>query len=84
VQGVRSHKDPIERHRQRVLAAEFATKEELQAIDREIKTEVDAAVKRAQAAPVPSIDADLFKHIYGHYLATERALPCELPASFAN
>jgi len=84
VQGVRSHKDPIERHRQRLLEVGFASKEELQAIDREIKSQVDQAVKNAEAADAPSVDKDLFANIHTKYLPSERLVPCELPASFAQ
>ena len=55
--------DPIgilERH---LLSETDATKEELEAIDKEVETQIDEAVKFAEESPLPALDT-LFDNIY--------------------
>ena len=80
VAGVRTSKDPIERHRKRILDAQLATVDELKDIDTAIKTKVDAAVEFAKTSPEPPV-SELFDNSYVKWLPTERKLGCELPAS---
>ena len=46
-----------------ILANEFATEEELKAIDLKIKERVGESVKFAENAPYPSID-EVYKDVY--------------------
>jgi pyruvate dehydrogenase E1 component alpha subunit len=56
-------KDPIEQVRATILANKFAKEEELEAIDKKIKAEVEASVKFAEESPFPSPD-EAFKDVY--------------------
>lgn len=80
VSGVRTSKDPIERHRKRILDSGLATADELKEIDKKIKDQVDAAVEFAKQSPEPPV-SELFDHSYTKWLATERKTGCELSAS---
>jgi pyruvate dehydrogenase E1 component alpha subunit len=80
VAGVRTAKDPIERHRKRILDSQLATVEELKEIDVAIKAKVDAAVEFAKTSPEPDVKT-LFDNSYAKVLPTERFVGCELPAS---
>uniref|UniRef100_A0A183D8R9 E1_dh domain-containing protein n=1 Tax=Gongylonema pulchrum TaxID=637853 RepID=A0A183D8R9_9BILA len=51
VQEVRKTRDPITGFRDKIIAAELATEDELKAIDKEAKKEVDEAVKVAHTEP---------------------------------
>jgi pyruvate dehydrogenase E1 component alpha subunit len=55
--------DPITLLRDRMFAADLLTNEELEAIDREMRTIVDASVEFAEAAPEPEVDA-LYQSVY--------------------
>ena len=55
--------DPIKLLRDRMFAAELLTGEELEAIDKEARAIVDAAVDFAEAAPEPEIDT-LYENVY--------------------
>ena len=55
--------DPICILRDRMFSAELLTDEELEAIDKEVRTIVDAAVEFAEAAPEPEVDA-LYQNVY--------------------
>ena len=55
--------DPICILRDRMFSTELLTGEELEAIDKEVRTIVDAAVDFAEAAPEPEVDT-LYQHVY--------------------
>jgi pyruvate dehydrogenase E1 component alpha subunit len=55
--------DPITLLRDRMFAADLLTNEELEAIDREMRTIVDASVEFAEAAPEPEVDS-LYRSVY--------------------
>ena len=55
--------DPITQVKEVILANEFATEEELKAIDLKIKERVGESVKFAENAPYPSID-EVYKDVY--------------------
>ena len=55
--------DPICILRDRMFSAELLTGEELEAIDKEVRTIVDAAVDFAEVAPEPEVDT-LYQHVY--------------------
>jgi pyruvate dehydrogenase E1 component alpha subunit len=55
--------DPITLLRDRMFAADLLTNEELEAIDREMRTIVDVSVEFAEAAPEPEVDA-LYQSVY--------------------
>ena len=46
-----------------MFSADLLTGEELEAIDEEVRTVVDAAVDFAEAAPEPEVDT-LYQHVY--------------------
>ena len=54
VAAVREKRDPIQKHKTRILEHSVATEDELAAIDADIKKQVDAAVKFATEAPLPN------------------------------
>jgi pyruvate dehydrogenase E1 component alpha subunit len=55
--------DPITQVKEVILTNEFATEEELKAIDLKIKERVGESVKFAENAPYPSID-EVYKDVY--------------------
>ena len=57
------NQDPIESVRATVLEKQFATEEELTALDERIKARVQQAVEFAEASPYPTPD-ELFKDVY--------------------
>jgi len=63
VDGVRETRDPIEKVGKYLLEHKFATEDELREINNEIKLQIDEAVKKAHAGPVPGPD-ELFKDVY--------------------
>jgi pyruvate dehydrogenase E1 component alpha subunit len=63
VASVREKRDPILKHRARMLEHGAATEDELAAIDKEIKNQVDAAVKFATEAPMPD-RKELFTDVF--------------------
>jgi pyruvate dehydrogenase E1 component alpha subunit len=52
-------RDPIARHRARILQAQIATDVELDAIEREEQARIDAAIVAAEAAPKPDVQEAL-------------------------
>lgn len=52
IQEVRKHRDPITGFKDRILTAGLAKEDELKAIDKEVRKEVDEAVKIAHTAPL--------------------------------
>lgn len=56
-------KDPIECIRAKLLAAKWATEEELKAMDQKIKAEVEECVKFAETSPYPD-PSEAFKDVY--------------------
>jgi pyruvate dehydrogenase E1 component alpha subunit len=63
INRMRSTRDPIEMIRYKMLDNNIATKEELKAIESEVKAEVDEAVKAALQAPFLPIEAT-YQHVY--------------------
>lgn len=55
--------DPIKFALDKIKAENFATEEEIKAIDNKVKAEVEACVKFAEESPYPD-DSELFNHIY--------------------
>jgi len=62
VAAVRAEKDPIEKVRHYLLENKLSTEEELTAIEKEVKNEVDEAVKAAKEAPHPNI-SELYEDV---------------------
>mmetsp|Transcript_24963 Transcript_24963/g.34959 ORF Transcript_24963/g.34959 Transcript_24963/m.34959 type:complete len:401 (-) Transcript_24963:41-1243(-) len=62
VDQVKAEKDPIEKVRFMLLDNKLATEEELTAIEKQIKKDVDEAVKAAQEAPFP-VDSQLYNDV---------------------
>lgn len=69
INRMRSTRDPIEKIRYKMLDNNIATKEEIKAVEAEVKAEVDAALKEALQAPFLPIEAT-----YQHVLLGEEAL----------
>ncbi len=63
VSAVRSERDPVELVKSWLLEHELATKEELKAIDRGVRAEIEAAVEAAKAAPVPP-QSELYRDVF--------------------
>ena len=80
VQQVRATRDAIERQRQRIITSGLGTEAELDEIQAQIKTEVDQAAARAQAALEPPV-SELWNNIYVKNLQPYNAA-CEVAASF--
>ncbi|KAF9434929.1 alpha subunit of pyruvate dehydrogenase [Entomortierella beljakovae] len=57
IQYMRSNNDPITGLKQRLLENKIASEDELKAIDKSARTEVDAAVEEAKASPEPEYKA---------------------------
>jgi len=60
---MRAERDPIEKVKNLLLENKLSTEEELNKIDKDIKTEVDEAVEFAKNAPVPE-PMDLYRDVY--------------------
>jgi pyruvate dehydrogenase E1 component alpha subunit len=56
-------RDPIQRLETRMIAEEWATRDEIDAMRAQIQTEVDEAVAWAEASPYPD-DATLLDGVY--------------------
>jgi pyruvate dehydrogenase E1 component alpha subunit len=69
INRMRSTRDPIEKIRYKMLDNNIATKEEIKAVEAEVKAEVDAALKEALQAPFLPIEAT-----YQHVLLGEETL----------
>lgn len=63
IQHMRSTNDPITGLKQRIIEAGFATENELKAIDKEARAQVDKAVEEAQKSTEPSLD-EFWTEIY--------------------
>jgi pyruvate dehydrogenase E1 component alpha subunit len=63
VQKMREERDPIEQVRSLLLTGKHATEDDLKAIDKEIKTVVNAAAEFAKESPEPDLD-ELWTDIY--------------------
>ncbi|KAF9154043.1 alpha subunit of pyruvate dehydrogenase [Entomortierella chlamydospora] len=64
IQYMRSNNDPITGLKQRLLEFKVVTEDELKAIDKAARAEVDAAVEEAKASPEPEIETfwtDVYK-----------------------
>lgn len=62
---MRSTQDPIQGLKQKILAWEVMTEDELKAVDKEAKALVDKEVKEAEEAPAPEATSkNLFEDIY--------------------
>lgn len=66
VAQLKAANDCLERFRKRVSDAGVLSREELDAIDREVKAEIDTCLSEAKAAPMPS-EADLLTDVYVRY-----------------
>eukprot|EP00475_Leptophrys_vorax_P042095 TRINITY_DN79423_c0_g1_i1.p1 TRINITY_DN79423_c0_g1~~TRINITY_DN79423_c0_g1_i1.p1 ORF type:complete len:188 (-),score=18.27 TRINITY_DN79423_c0_g1_i1:195-737(-) len=63
IQTTRRGRDPIERVKRLILQHSVASEEELKAMEKGIKKEVDEAVESCKAADLPS-DKALWTHVY--------------------
>lgn len=63
IQHMRSTNDPITGLKLRILENSVASEAELKQIDKEVRAEMDEAVKQAKAAPEPSM-SKLFEDVY--------------------
>jgi len=70
VAGIRQERDPVERVRKVLLENNLATAEELKAMEKEIRAEVDAAVEFGKSSELPP-EADLFAHIFRNPMGIE-------------
>ena len=68
IQRVRSTQDPIRGLQRYISEWGLASEEDLKAIDKAAKAEVDSAVEEAKASPIP-LEKDLWTDIY--YKGTE-------------
>ena len=66
VSQLKAANDCLERFKKRVTDAGVLSKEELDAIDREVKSLVDQSLVEAKAAPMPT-EADLLTDVYVRY-----------------
>jgi pyruvate dehydrogenase E1 component alpha subunit len=70
VSKVRATKDPIESLKVRIMESSFATEQELKEIEKEVRAEVNQALKMAKGGMVPARD-ELFKDMF----STGKILP---------
>lgn len=73
VQEVRQTRDPISLFREKVLATQLVTEEEVKEIENTAKKEVDEASLQVRK-DVPLADGQLYNHIYVHYLEDVRGV----------
>nr|CAI5846968.1 unnamed protein product [Callosobruchus analis] len=66
VQEARQTRDPITKLKDRILSSDLATEEELQAIDKKVKQEVEEATEKAQADAEPGVN-ELLNDTYAKY-----------------
>ncbi len=66
VSNLRANSDPIDLFRQRVVEASLIPADELDAIDREIVSDVERSVKLAKSSALPT-EADLMTDVYVSY-----------------
>lgn len=67
IQDVRKRRDPITGFKDRILAANLTTAEEIKLIDDKVKKEIDEAVVQAKTDPEPALE-ELFSHVYSQPL----------------
>ncbi|VEN44786.1 unnamed protein product [Callosobruchus maculatus] len=79
IQETRQKRDPINRLKERIISSELATEEEIQAIDKKLKQEIEEAVQKAQADPEIGVD-HLQYDIYAKYQHPLRGVATGLPA----
>lgn len=63
IQHMRSTRDPINGIKDRIIAKELATEDEIKAIEKKIRQEIDQAVAEATAAGEPDL-SELYTEIY--------------------
>ncbi|KAI9003084.1 dehydrogenase E1 component-domain-containing protein [Gaertneriomyces semiglobifer] len=63
IQNMRSTNDPITGLKERILARNIMSEDELKKIDKDIRTEIDQAVAEAKASPEPEL-SELFSDVY--------------------
>ncbi|KAG0353842.1 alpha subunit of pyruvate dehydrogenase, partial [Gamsiella multidivaricata] len=63
IQHMRSNNDPITGLKQRLLEFNVVTEDELKAIDKAARAEVDQAVEESKASPEPDLDS-FWTHVY--------------------
>lgn len=68
VQKMREERDPIEQIRNLLLASKYATEDDLKAVDKEIKSIVNASAEFARTSPEPD-PAELWTDIYAEATA---------------
>ena len=66
VEGLRASRDCIKNFAERVIEAGVITRDDLEAIDREVLELIEGAVRAAKAAPLPGAD-DLLGDVYVSY-----------------
>ena len=60
---MREERDPIDHVRELLVSSDYATEDDLKAIDKEIKSVVNDATKFAQESPEPA-EAELWTDVY--------------------
>ena len=75
IQNMRSNSDPITGHKQRLEEFGVLSAEEMKAIEKEIRAEIDQAVKDAKAAREPDVK-ELYTEIYCKGTEPVRARGC--------
>jgi pyruvate dehydrogenase E1 component alpha subunit len=63
VQETRKTRDPIEFVKKVILDNKLVDEAHLKAIDKRVRSEIDAIVKQAQADPMPDPNVDLYTHV---------------------
>ena len=63
VNAVKAERDPIDKVKFMLIETGQATEEELKAIEKDIRKEVDDATEKAKAAPFPTVK-DLYNDVY--------------------
>ena len=66
VEALREHGDPLHLFRKKVTDAALLDEADFAQLDAQVAAEIDAAVERARAAPIPDV-ADLFADVYANY-----------------
>lgn len=65
IQEVRKTRDPITSFKDKIITAGLATEEEIKALDKEVKKEVDAATKSAENDPIAPLEI-LYADVYAN------------------
>lgn len=82
IQNVRRTQDPIASLKERILDTNLGSTDDLKAIDQDIKTEIEEAVKRAQEDKELPLD-ELYKDIYSGGMKGHPIRGCD-PMTFVN